>query len=234
MGFFDFDGGSVLSTRSSHSHRKSKSSKPKRHRGERGRSPRSRSTSVGRRSVFAGGSVFGGEEYEKGNASRSSFFGIPNASRSSFFGFSRPSYYKRSPRQGYLHKAKKIVRRLWRDLGRYAKEHPIKVIMLVLMPLITGGFLTTLLAKFGLRLPKTVERLIGVGARAASGDSLGFMSEAVRFAGDSFGGKSNAAAGARSVSVERGRDGGLQWERRREEKDFDWGNTFSEVARYFR
>lgn len=119
---------------------------------------------------------------------------------------------------------------------RYAKEHPVKVIMLVLMPLITGGFLTTLLAKFGVRLPRSVERLIGVGARAASGDSVGLVSEAVRFAGDSFSGKKNGGSGsrARSVSVERGYNGGLQWERRREEKDFDWGNAASEVARYFR
>ncbi|KAL2757353.1 hypothetical protein ACRALDRAFT_2039797 [Sodiomyces alcalophilus JCM 7366] len=234
MGFFDFDGGSVLSTRSSRSHRKSKSSKSKRRR-ETDRSSRSRSSSVGQRSIFTG-SLLGGDDYQKHSASRSSFFGVPNASRSSFFGFSRPSYYKRSPRQGYLHKAKKIVRRLWRDLMRFAKENPVKVIMMVLMPLITGGFLTTLLAKFGVRLPRSVERLIGVGARAASGDSVGFVSEAVRFAGDSFGGKgkSGGGSGARSVSVERGQGGGMQWERRREKKDFDWGNTFGEVTRYFR
>lgn len=41
------------------------------------------------------------------------------------------------------------------------KKHPIRVFMLVIMPLITGGVLTAMLAKFGLRLPPSVERALG-------------------------------------------------------------------------
>lgn len=90
----------------------------------------------------------------------------------------------------------------------YAKRHPFKVFMLVIMPLITGGALTALLARFGLRLPRSIERMMGVAAKAGSGDSLGLMGEAVRMAG--------GLGHNESLSVERARDGGYQWERRTE------------------
>lgn len=57
--------------------------------------------------------------------------------------------------------------------------------MLVIMPLITGGALTGLLARFGIRLPHGVERLI----RAMGGHTGG------------------------NVGIGRGRDGGMQFER---------------------
>jgi len=43
--------------------------------------------------------------------------------------------------------------------------------MLVVMPLITGGALTGLLAKFGIRLPAGLEKLFGAGASAGYGSS---------------------------------------------------------------
>jgi hypothetical protein len=53
--------------------------------------------------------------------------------------------------------------------------------MLVLMPLVTGGALTALLARFGLRLPPFLERMLGLAARAGGGDSMGgLVGEAVR------------------------------------------------------
>ena len=91
--------------------------------------------------------------------------------------------------------------------------------MLVLMPLITGGALTALLARFGLRLPPFVERMLGVAARASGGGggaAGGLVGEAVRMV-------SGAAAAAGSgrgsgsvvrAGVERGREGGVRWERR--------------------
>lgn len=82
------------------------------------------------------------------------------------------------------------LRRLWRDLKYYLKKHPMKVFMLVIMPLITGGALTTLLAKFGIRLPAGVERLFS----AAGGHAGGY-------------------------GVSRGYDGGLQFERTRVESN---------------
>lgn len=78
------------------------------------------------------------------------------------FGSGRSSsYYKRSPRQGYLKRVYAKLRRLLRDLIYYMKKNPLKVFMLVIMPLLTGGALTTLLAKFGLRLPPGLQKLFG-------------------------------------------------------------------------
>lgn len=41
------------------------------------------------------------------------------------------------------------------------KKHPVKVFFLVIMPLITGGALTKLLSKVGIRLPPQLERMMG-------------------------------------------------------------------------
>ncbi|KAI1341445.1 hypothetical protein F5Y15DRAFT_356681 [Xylariaceae sp. FL0016] len=212
MGFFDgWDGGSVISRKSSHGHHKSSSHK---HHRNKSRS-RSRSRHAKRHSTGLG-SVFGGDShYHKHNSSRGSFFNLGNNSTKSFFGLGRSSsYYKRSPRSNFMDRAYKKLKRLLRDLIYYAKRHPLKVFMLVIMPLITGGALTALLARFGLRLPPGIERMLGLAAKTASGDSIGLMGEAVRMA-SGFGGNSN-------VHVERGRDGGYQWERRSEYSD-DWG-----------
>lgn len=104
-------------------------------------------------------------------------------------------------------RAYKRLKRLIRDLIHYAKRHPWKVFFLVVMPLITTGALAGLLARFGLRIPPSLERMMGMASRAASGDSFGAVTDAVRMAG--LGG-----VGAGSAHVARGRDGGMQWERR--------------------
>ncbi|KAK0624727.1 hypothetical protein B0T17DRAFT_616912 [Bombardia bombarda] len=153
-----------------------------------------------------------------------SFFNLGNASRSSFFsgfgGNRSPSYYKRSPRPNFVSRVLRRLKRLLRDLVYYAKRHPLKVFMLVIMPLITGGALTALLARFGLRLPRVVERMLGMAAKAGSGDSIGLVGEAVRMAsGGLGGGVSKSGFNHSHASIERGRDGGIQWERRSVEKD---------------
>jgi hypothetical protein len=99
------------------------------------------------------------------------------------------SYYKRSPRKGYIHKILSQLRRLWRDLIYYLKKNPIKVFVLVIMPLITGGALTGLLSRFGLRFPTSIERIIA--KMGGSGASVG------------------------ATSIGRGRDGTLQFQRER-------------------
>ena len=107
-----------------------------------------------------------------------------------------------------MHRSYKQLKRLIRDLVHWAKRHPFKVFFLVLMPLISGGVLTALLARFGLRLPKSLERLVGVAGKAVTGDTGGLVGEAMRMAGGLGG---NASA---SVHVkERGRDGGFEWEK---------------------
>ena len=94
--------------------------------------------------------------------------------------------------------------------------------MLAIMPLITGGALTALLARFGMRLPQSLERMMGMGARAMSGDSVGLVGEAVRMAAVAGGGGAAAARGV--TNLERGRRGDLQWERRSTERDYFGGN----------
>ncbi|KAG0650779.1 hypothetical protein D0Z07_2849 [Hyphodiscus hymeniophilus] len=129
------------------------------------------------------GSIFGSGS-PKHNSSRSSFFGFSN-NRSS-------SYYKRSPRSGYLKRAYAQLRRLLRDLIYYLKRHPMKVFMLVIMPLITGGALTGLLARFGIRLPGGWRRCLAVLME-------GFERSRVEGPMGAFGGLGNLAAGMGGV-----------------------------------
>ncbi len=141
----------------------------------------------------------------------------------------KPSHYKRSPRPTSLHRAYKKLKRLLRDLVYYAKRHPLKVFMLVIMPLLTGGALTALLARFGLRMPAGLERMLGVGAKAMTGDSIGLVGEAVRMAGAA--GLGNHSG---SVSLERGRSGDLQWEKRKVDREDGWfGGGLGSVAKMF-
>jgi len=129
----------------------------------------------------------------KRHNSTPSLFGLGgshhNSSRSSFFG-GRTSSYKRSSRKGYLSKIYSQLRRLIRDLLYYLKRNPVKVFVLVIMPLITGGALSGLLSKFGIRLPAGLERMI---AKMGGGGGFG------------------------ESGIGRGPGGGLQFERKRYE-----------------
>lgn len=53
------------------------------------------------------------------------------------------------------------------------KRHPVKVFILVIMPLITGGALAALLRKFGVRLPGALQTLIGGGKGRGAGGFFG-------------------------------------------------------------
>jgi hypothetical protein len=124
----------------------------------------------------------------------------------------------------------KHLKRLLRNLVYYAKRHPIRVFMLVIMPLVTGGALTALLARFGLRLPSGVERMLGIAAKATTGDSIGLVGEAVRMA------STGLAGGSGSVGLERGRSGGMEWDRRTVEREGlggDWGSGLMGIAKSF-
>ncbi|KAL1914067.1 hypothetical protein Sste5344_000336 [Sporothrix stenoceras] len=167
--------------------------------------------------------------HHSANKSTGSFFSLPNVSTRSIFssfgraghGGSSSSYYRRSPRSNFMQRAYKKLKRLIRDLIYYAKKHPMKVFMLAIMPLITGGALTALLARFGLRMPQSLERMVGVGARAMSGDSVGLVGEAMRMA--AVAGTGTSGAKAMATSLERGRNGNMQWERRSVERDYFGG-----------
>ncbi|EGR50474.1 uncharacterized protein TRIREDRAFT_76539 [Trichoderma reesei QM6a] len=204
---------------------------------------RDRSRSRSRTRGFFGGGE-GGSGHRRSTGSRGSFFGVGggNHSRSSFFGNSRPSYYKRSPREGFVQRCIKQLKRLLRDLQHYAKRHPWKVFFLVILPLVTGGALTALLARFGLRIPPALERMLSVAKRAATGDPFSAVGDAVRMAGEyghhgqgslnpsayaayaggaggsaiANGGHAYASSASRSgaTRVERRRSGDVRWERR--------------------
>ncbi|KAL8414963.1 hypothetical protein RB594_005972 [Gaeumannomyces avenae] len=198
-------------------------------------------------SIFGGGGGGGGGSYEKNNASHSSLFGgsgsgkeekrrgsgdaksffnlpLGNSSRGSFFGFGTdkgrsPSYYKRSPRQSFMQRSYRKLKRLLRDLVHYAKRHPLRVFMLVVMPLVTGGALTALLARFGMRMPAALESLLGMGAKVMKGDSVGLVGDAVRMASGA------GAAATAATTIARGWDGDKSWEKRttyRRNDDDDW------------
>jgi hypothetical protein len=62
------------------------------------------------------------------------------------------------------------LRHLIRELMYYARRHPIKVFMLVIMPLITGGALTKILAMLGVRLPAGLMSMVG-----GHGEFLSFL-----------------------------------------------------------
>ncbi|EHK15655.1 uncharacterized protein TRIVIDRAFT_138052, partial [Trichoderma virens Gv29-8] len=208
--------------RRSHSHSPSRSRSRDRSRERERERDRDRDRS---RSRNRGSGIFGGDSgHRRNNGSRGSFFGLGgNNSRSSLFGNStklcsgRPSYYKRSPREGFVQRCVKQLKRLLRDLQHYAKRHPWKVFFLVIVPLVTGGALTALLARFGLRIPPSIERMLGVAKRAATGDPFSAVGDAVRMAGEYGNGNGTGnvianAAGqsyARGARVERGRSGDL-------------------------
>ncbi|OAF54505.1 hypothetical protein VC83_09035 [Pseudogymnoascus destructans] len=100
--------------------------------------------------------VSGGGVPRHGNRSTTSFFSVGSGARSA------TSSYRRSPRRGLLARTYSRLRHLLRKLLHFLKTHPLKVFMLVIMPLITGGALTGLLARFGIRLPASLAKLAGL------------------------------------------------------------------------
>ena len=93
--------------------------------------------------------------YTRPSASRSnsSFFGNFGGGGSRGFS-SGSSYYRRSPRQGYIsylyHKLQRMLRELW----YYARRHPMKAFFAVIVPLLSaGGAIHGLMRQFGVRVP---------------------------------------------------------------------------------
>lgn len=57
----------------------------------------------------------------------------------------------------------------------YARKHPLKVFLMVIMPLITGGVLQKLLGVVGIRLPKNMLGALPGAERGGLGDVAGMM-----------------------------------------------------------
>ncbi|KKK24765.1 hypothetical protein P175DRAFT_0510522 [Aspergillus ochraceoroseus IBT 24754] len=90
--------------------------------------------------------------------------------RSSPSVFSSASSSRRArPRSGFIQRVIRYIRRLFRDISSYARRHPFKVLMLVVLPLITSGVLYKLFAMIGIHLPK---HIFG-GSAASSARSAG-------------------------------------------------------------
>ncbi|KAL4900595.1 hypothetical protein BDW74DRAFT_182678 [Aspergillus multicolor] len=92
-------------------------------------------------------------------------------------GRSSPSVYSTSsrrarPRSGFIQRVVRYIRRLFRDIVNYAKRHPMKVFMLVVVPLITSGVLVKLFSMIGIHLPK---HIFGGGSSSRSGGDGGGM-----------------------------------------------------------
>lgn len=64
------------------------------------------------------------------------------------------------------------IKRLFRDIYRWARRNPMKVFMMVIVPLLTSGVLPKLLAMIGIRLPHAVTSALG-GAAKPSGAGAG-------------------------------------------------------------
>lgn len=62
------------------------------------------------------------------------------------------------------------IQKFLRDLYGYMRRHPVKVFVLVIMPLLTGGALTKILSQFGVRLPRSMQSMMGSSMGRAGGD----------------------------------------------------------------
>ena len=86
------------------------------------------------------------------------------------------SYYKRRPRDGFIARLVHTIRRYIRQLMDYARRHPVKVLLLVVMPLVTGGALSGVMRSMGLSVPAALDRFGGGGqrGRGVGGGGEGF------------------------------------------------------------
>ncbi|KAJ5130141.1 uncharacterized protein N7515_006180 [Penicillium bovifimosum] len=105
-----------------------------------------------------------------------SFFGGLGGSRtggrsspSVFSSFSSSSRRAR-PREGFVQRMIRDIKRLFRDIYRWARRHPMKVFMMVIIPLLTSGVLPRLFAMIGIRLPHAITSALGGSSKARAGE----------------------------------------------------------------
>jgi hypothetical protein len=78
------------------------------------------------------------------------------------------------------------IKRLFRDIYRWARRNPMKVFMMVIVPLLTSGVLPKLLAMIGIRLPHAITSALG-GASKSSGGMGDMMGGGNRGIGENIG-----------------------------------------------
>lgn len=90
--------------------------------------------------------------------------------RSSTSVYSSSSSRRAKPRSGFIIRMIRRIKRLLRDIWRYARRHPMKVLLFLIVPLIASGVLQKLLAMIGVRLPgRLVDDAVRYGRRASGG-----------------------------------------------------------------
>ena len=135
-------------------------------------SPTRRSSSYSHSTQHKGserrGSEHRGSEHRSSESKPQYYYGRPAPSShrgSSYYGSSRAQ-----PRPGLVANALRKIKRLLRRLYDYARRHPMKLFMLVIMPLITGGALADVLRRMGIRLPRALESMVpGMSGGGRSG-----------------------------------------------------------------
>ena len=63
------------------------------------------------------------------------------------------------------------IKRLFRDIYRWARRNPMKVFMMVIVPLLTSGVLPKLFAMIGIRLPHAVTSALGGASKTGGSES---------------------------------------------------------------
>ncbi|KAJ5514844.1 hypothetical protein N7463_004396 [Penicillium fimorum] len=90
------------------------------------------------------------------------------SSPSVFSSFSSSSRRAR-PREGFVQRMLRDIKRLFRDIYRWARRNPMKVFMMVIVPLLTSGVLPKLLAMIGIRLPHAITSALGGASKTSGG-----------------------------------------------------------------
>ncbi|KAI9923633.1 hypothetical protein ASPWEDRAFT_107421 [Aspergillus wentii DTO 134E9] len=137
MGWFDGPSSSVVSS-SSNTRRRS----PSRRSTYSTHHPRGSAPSIFSFGAGGGGSRVGGSHV--GGRSSPSVFSTSSSSR------------RARPRKGFVQRVVRYIKRVLRDIYDYARQHPVKVFILVIVPLVTSGVLQKLLSMVGIRLPKSI------------------------------------------------------------------------------
>ncbi|WEW60332.1 hypothetical protein PRK78_005817 [Emydomyces testavorans] len=115
--------------------------------------------------------------HSRHSASAPSIFSLGSyanrSTTSSLYSSGGSSSRRARPRSGFVARMVHKIKRLFRDIVHYAKRHPVKVFLLVIMPLITGGVLQKLLGAVGIRVPRS---LMGGGNSSRGAGGGGFES----------------------------------------------------------
>ena len=89
--------------------------------------------------------------------------------RSAGGGSSSYSYTRARPRGGFFQRIIRKIQRFLREIFRYMKRHPIKVMIPLLTLLASGGVVQQLARRMGVPIPRAVMSMVGAGQSAKGG-----------------------------------------------------------------